>query len=186
MSDRTTIERRGRVRFLITAVGLLVAGVAGYLGFVAVVNEREAIAGTLALAAATGFAAFFSPCSFPLMLTFLGRRAEASPRSLAGSVLLVAAGAATFLALVAVVVGLTGGWLGGVVNFTSPAGRTLRFVVAGFLLVFGARQAGLVRMRAGWLDRVSALAARTLDPSRRALPGRDFLYGFGYLLAGFG
>jgi cytochrome c biogenesis protein CcdA len=184
--DPATLDRRARVRFVVTAAGVVVAGGAGYLGFVAFVDQRQEIAGVLTLAAATGFAAFFSPCSFPLMLSFLGRRVETSAGSLTGSVVLVAGGAATFLAMVALVVAVTGGWFAAVVNFASPVGRLLRVAVAGFLLVFGARQVGLIRIAAGWLDRVSSLAARALDPSGHRGAGRDFLYGFGYLLAGFG
>lgn len=186
MPDTERTRSRAGVRFLAVTAGIVVVGVAGYLGFIAVASRREEVVGTLGLAAATGFAAFFSPCSFPLMLTFVGRRSEASPRSLAGSVLLVGAGAATVLALLAIVVGLTGDWLGRIVNFSSATGRLLRLLVAGFLLAFGARHAGLIRFPASWLDRVASFASRVLDPSRRQGPAHDFVYGFGYLLAGFG
>jgi cytochrome c biogenesis protein CcdA len=186
MREADRARSRTRFRFFAVALGIVVVGVAGYLGFIAVVSRREEVVGTLGLAAATGFAAFFSPCSFPLMLTFIGRRSEASPGSLAGSVLFVGAGAATVLALLALVVGLTGDWLGTIVNFSSPTGRLLRLLVAGFLLAFGARHAGLIRFPAAWLDRVATFASRILDPSRRQGPARDFVYGFGYLLAGFG
>lgn len=185
MSEPDRARNRARLRFLAVALGIVVVGVAGYLGFIAFVSRRGEVVGTLGLAAATGFAAFFSPCSFPLMLTFVGRRSEASPGSLAGSVLLVGAGAATVLALLALVVGITGDWLSRVVNFSSPTGRILRLLVAGFLLAFGAKHAGLMRFRAGWLDRAASFASRVLDPSRRQGPAHDFVYGSGYLLAGF-
>lgn len=186
MTEPDEVRNRARLRFLAVALGIVVVGVAGYLGFIAFVSRRGEGVGTLGLAAATGFAAFFSPCSFPLMLTFVGRRSEASTGALASSVLLVGAGAATVLALLALVVGVTGDWLGRIVNFSSPTGRILRLLVAGFLLAFGARHAGLLRFRAGWLDRVATVSSRVLDPTRRQGPAHDYVYGFAYLLAGFG
>ena len=70
--DAQRARRRAQVRYSAMALGVLVAGLAGYVGFVAfVAADRAVAAGTMFLAAATGFAAFFSPCSFPLLLTFL-------------------------------------------------------------------------------------------------------------------
>lgn len=77
--DDIALRLRSRFRFAATALGVLVVGGAGYVGFVAFVeSDREVGAGVMILAAATGFAAFFSPCSFPLLLTFLARRSDAS------------------------------------------------------------------------------------------------------------
>ena len=78
--DELTSSRRSLARFSAVAAGLVVIGVAGYAGFVAFVGSDPGVAaGVMVLAAATGFAAFFSPCSFPLLLTFLARRSADSP-----------------------------------------------------------------------------------------------------------
>lgn len=175
-------------RFVATALGVLVVGVAGYVGFVAFVgSDREAAAGALVLASGTGFAAFFSPCSFPLLLTFLARRSEESKRTAMMSSLRVAGGAAILLGMVAVVVAAGGSALAGVVEFDSAAGRVFRFTVGLVLVVFGLRQANVMRRRMRWLDTIAGASGRLLDPTRvRSQTGRDLVYGFGYLLAGFG
>ncbi len=182
-----TAVRRSRVRFTATVLGVIVVGVAGYAGFVAFVDSNQHVAtGVMALAAASGFAAFFSPCSFPLLLTFLTRRSADSPGSALASGLRVAAGAAVLLVIVAVVIALGGSALGGVVEFDSQAGRLFRFAVGLVLVLFGFRQASLWRVRMRWLDRVAGASARIFDPGRVSRPGRsDVVYGFGYLLAGF-
>ena len=176
------------MRFAAGASGLVVVGVAGYLGFVAFVgSDRNVSAGVLALAAGTGFAAFFSPCSFPLLLTFLTRRNSNAPGAALMSALRVASGAALLLAAVAVAIALGGSALAGVVEFDSSTGRLFRASVGLILVVFGLRQARLWGVRMRWLDRVAGASARVLDPARVTNPARsDVVYGFGYLLAGFG
>ncbi len=188
MRDDSALRRRARARFSVLAVGMVVVGLAGYAGFVVFTgSERGAGTSSVLLAAATGFAAFFSPCSFPLMLTFLSRRAAGSPRAALASAAMMAAGAVSLLGLVAVLIGAGAGAIGGVLSFDSGPGRVFRVAVGAMLVVLGLRQARLVRLRMRWLDRVASTSARLLDPSR--VSGgrrRDFVYGFGYLLAGFG
>lgn len=175
--DDLTIRRRTRARFFATTLGAVVVGVAGYFGFVSFVGSvREAAAGALVLAAGTGFAAFFSPCSFPLLLTFLTRRSEDSKRSALISSLRVAAGAAVLLGIVAVVVAAGGSALARVVDFDSATGRGFRLTVGLVLIAFGLRQANLLRMRMRWLDRFAGASSRLLDhvraPSQALLDGR--------------
>ena len=77
--------------------------------------------------------------------------------------------------------------LGGVVSFDSGPGRVFRAGVGVLLVLFGLKQARLVQLRMRWLDRIAATSSRLLDPSR--VTGghrREYVYGFGYLLAGFG
>ncbi|MDP2623775.1 MAG: hypothetical protein Q8Q29_08260 [Actinomycetota bacterium] len=186
--DEVTARRRSRARFTATAIGVVVVGAAGYVGFVAFVgSDRNVAAGMMVLAAGTGFAAFFSPCSFPLLLTFLTRRSADSPGAALLSALRVAAGAALLLAAVASVIAVWGTAVGGVVEFDSTTGRLFRLGVGLLLVLFGLRQARLLGMRMRWLEAVASPSARVFDPtrvSRRA--GSDLVYGFGYLLAGFG
>ena len=170
------------------ALGVMVAGLAGYVGFLAfVAADRAVAAGTMFLAAATGFAAFFSPCSFPLLLTFLSRRAAESRRAGAASALAVGTGAAALLALIALVIGLGGEAIAGVVTFDSGSGRAFRLTVGLLLVMFGLRQTRKLPFRMSWLDRVAGTARRLFDRSRfsNRVVG-DVVYGFGYLLAGFG
>ena len=186
--DEVTARRRARVRFGATALGLAVVGIAGYIGFIAFVgSERTTASGVMVLAAGTGFAAFFSPCSFPLLLTFLTRRSADSRGAALVSALRVAAGSAMLLATVAAIMALGGVALGAVVEFDSIPGRLFRLGVGLALVLFGLRQAGLWSVRMRWLDRIAGSSARLFDPRRPANPGsRDVVYGFGYLLAGFG
>lgn len=87
----------GLARFSAVTLGLVVVGVAGYIGFVAFGGSDPGVAGgVMVLAAGTGFAAFFSPCSFPLLLTFLARRSADSPGvALASALRMAGAGTRT-------------------------------------------------------------------------------------------
>jgi cytochrome c biogenesis protein CcdA len=170
------------------AVGLLIIGGAGYVGFAAFARSNGASGSALLLlAAATGFAAFFSPCSFPLLLTFLTRRADESATAAAVSALRVGAGAASLLLALAATIAITGDAVATVVAFDRPAGRILRLTIGLMLVVFGLHQARLIRVRMRWLDWVAGRGASAFDPSQRSnRASADFVYGFGYLLAGFG
>ncbi len=183
MSD---IDRRRRVRFWLTAAGLVVAGVAGYTGFVTVAEGPIGL-GIFVLASATGFAAFFSPCSFPLLLTFLTRRREESGKRALLSALRMAAGATALLTLLAIGVAVGGSTAGAVLGFDRPAGRIFRTAVGLLLMMLGLRQAGRLAVLDVAFNRIASWASRRFDPTRRPSPaGRDLTYGFGYLLAGFG
>ena len=186
--DELIARRRSRARFSAVVAGLVVVGVAGYVGFVAFVGSDPGVAaGVMVLAAGTGFAAFFSPCSFPLLLTFLARRSADSPGAALASALRVAGGAALLLAVLAASIVFGGFAIGGVVEFDSTTGRMFRLLVGLLLVIFGLRQARLLALRMAWLDWIAGFSARILDPGRVSHPGRsDVAYGFGYLLAGFG
>jgi len=182
----TTVRRRSMARFAVVVAGLLIVGVAGYIGFVAFV-ESDRSTGTFVLAASTGFAAFFSPCSFPLLLTFLTRRADESVRSASTSALRVGVGAVSLLLVLAIPLAVFGDVVGTVVAFDRPVGRFFRATVGLALIVLGLRQARVLRVRMRGFDRLATWAASAFDPSRVASRRRsDFVYGFGYLLAGFG
>lgn len=180
--------RRTQLRYFAVTLGVLMAGLAGYVGFVAFVDsDRPVAAGTMFLAAATGFAAFFSPCSFPLLVTFLSRKAAESRRAVATSALAVGMGAAALLAMIAVVIAFGGETIGRVVAFDTVPGRVFRLGVGVLLIVLGLRQTGWLRLRMRWLDRVAGASGRLFDSSRYSSRfGGDVVYGFGYLLAGFG
>lgn len=187
-SKDSQVLRKTRVRFAANALGVMVVGIAGYVGFVAFAgSDRDTGVGVVALGAVTGFAAFFSPCSFPLLLTFLTRKSTESRGAAVLSALRVGIGAAVLLGVVAAVVAGGGTALTSVVAFDSVTGRVFRFIVGATLVAFGLRQARLVRFRMPWLDSVARSAGKTFAPSRaKSAAQGDVLYGFGYLLAGFG
>lgn len=186
--DELTARKRARARFFATAIGVVVLGVTGYLGYIAFVgSDRDASAGAMVLAAGTGFAAFFSPCSFPLLLTFLtGRSTESRGAAVLGAVRM-GGGAATLLGVFGVVVAAGGSALARFLEFDSPQGRSFRLTVGLVLIVLGLRQSDIRRIRMKWFDRVAGATGRLIDPSRvRSRARRDYVYGFGYLLTGFG
>jgi cytochrome c biogenesis protein CcdA len=189
MSTKDAVAiRRARVRFAATALGVVIVGIAGYLGFLAFAGADGNVGtGVVVLGATTGFAAFFSPCSFPLMLTFLARRSAESKKVAFLSALRVGAGAAVMLAVLAAIVAGGGTALASVVTFDTVAGRIFRFTIGATLVVVGLRQARLLNFRMPWTDRIAGTAGTMFDPSKISGTGRsDFVYGFGYLLAGFG
>jgi cytochrome c biogenesis protein CcdA len=177
---------------LATIVGVL--ALAGYLGYVLYPRFDLPAAtgiGLLVLAAGAGIASFFSPCSFPLLVTLLARESGAGesrnrlarPLSFATA---LALGAMIFLLLTGIAIALGAAALFEGVTFTSTAGRVIRLVVGALLIVLGLIQLGMLP--------VSLSAHAVADPLmrrqaklRRERPELGYgLFGFGYLLAGFG
>ncbi len=179
---------RSRTRFALVALGALIAGIAGYVGFINFEGtDRSGGTALLALAAATGFAAFFSPCSFPLLLTFLSRRAAGSSGASLVAASRVALGATTLLAVLATVIWFFGDAAANTLAFDQAAGRVFRLVVGMFLVVLGLRQARVIGIRINAFDRIASVATHMFDSTRRSTRfAADVTYGFGYLLAGFG
>lgn len=184
-----------RAAYLALVAVVVVVALTGYLGYVLFprfdLSAAEG-AGLLGLAAAAGVASFFSPCSFPLLVALLGRQAVTdsevgrAPRPVVFGAAL-AMGAASFMLLVGVVIALGGESLFGQVTFASPAGVTIRSVVGVLLITLGLIQAGIV---SGGMHAVSRLAQPMLRRQarlRRERPVLGFsIFGFSYVLAGFG
>ena len=167
--DSLTARRRATTRFITVAVGLLLTGLAGYTGFVSFVgSDRDVAAGTLALAAATGFAAFFSPCSFPLLLTFLSRRGSSSLGGAVASAGRVGGGALAFFAIAAGVVVLTNTAVATVVALDTVTGRIFRAVIGTLIITLGLRHARLINIRIRWFDRVSGVTGKRAEADRVA------------------
>ncbi len=182
--DDLTQRRRGRIRFLIVAGGVLLAGLAGFIASRSVPGG-DAAGGAMVLAAATGFGAFFSPCSFPLLLTILARPPSGSGS--AARVARIAAGVTVTFGAITVIFVAGGLAAGNIVGSESSAGRAFRIAVGTFLVLLGLRQAGRLLAGGSWLDRIAGAAGSRLDMMRhRSLGSRDFLYGAAYLLIGFG
>lgn len=187
---------RGRAgyRYAVLAGAVIVVALAGFAGYVLYPRfDLPAIhgIGVLALAAGAGVASFFSPCSFPLLVALLGRHAAINgepgsrPRpALFGAAL--ALGAAVFMLGVGIVMALGGQTLFAGVTFTSPAGIAIRTFVGVLLVALGIVQAGTVRFSTHGVSRLvqpllGGLGLRHQHPLRRFT-----VFGFAYVLAGFG
>lgn len=186
------LRSRGRTRWGLLIAGTLLIGLAGYVGFrfYPTVGSGTGL-GLLVLAAATGFAAFFSPCSFPLLLTVVTRQTAETESGRLRSGLRFATGAslgaAAFLLSFGLALSLGGGSIADHITFTSTSGRILRVSVGAGLIVMGLVQLGRVRLS---FSRLASLAA-PIERRRSGSVDRDgflnhVLYGFGYLVAGFG
>lgn len=187
--------RAMRNRYLVLVGVVAAVALGGFVGYFLYPRfDRPAVegAGLLGLAAAAGVASFFSPCSFPLLLTLLSRQAgadsesgrSARPAVFGGS---LALGAALFMLLAGVVIALGGEALFAGVTFASTAGITIRVVVGLLLIFLGLIQVGVLPLS---MHAVSGLAQPLLKGQarlRRDRPVMGFaVFGFGYVLAGFG
>ncbi len=185
-----------RVRFVLLSVALVAVGFAGFVGYVVYPRfdlPRASGLGLTGLAAAAGLASFFSPCSFPLLVTLLvtgvdpqesrSRRIGASLRRAA----FIGFGAATFVLALGLLIAGGGAGLAQSVTFNSVTGRVIRGVVGGLLVGLGLIQVGVLtanfrRFESGLHDFLGRQARL-----RRRSPGLGHAaFGFGYLAAGFG
>jgi copper chaperone len=196
---RTAAPADGQQRYWLLVAGVLLLALAGYSGYVLYPRfGLPAVEGAslLVLASGAGIAAFFSPCSFPLLVTLLtrqpGAQRGAARERLGFSQALAFAtalslGAAMFLILGGLVIALGGEALFAGVVFTSPAGRLIRAVVGLGLIGLGLMQAGILPFSLHAVEHVSRPLLRSQAHYRRHSPFLGFtIFGFGYLLAGFG
>jgi cytochrome c biogenesis protein CcdA len=186
---------RPSLGYLLLALAVGLVSLAGYGGYVLYPRfDLPAVEGAalFGLAAAAGLGSFFSPCSFPLLVALLGRapsrdggRGGARPLRFAAA---LAAGAATFMLVLGAAFAGLGAGLFADVTFASPQGIALRATVGVLLVVLGLIQSGIVLGRIGAADRLfrEPLARRQARLRRdRPVLGHG-LFGFGYVLAGFG
>ncbi len=186
----------GFTRYLLLVLAVAAVAVAGYSGYVLYPRfDLPGVEGAavLGLAAAAGVASFFSPCSFPLLLGILGRQAVArasADRTTARPIVFggaMAMGAGVFLLLAGLFIALGGGALFEQVTFASPAGIAIRSVVGVVLVVLGLVQAGVLPTPFHALERTARPMMRRQARLRREHPvAGHALFGFGYVLAGFG
>ena len=191
----TSPVQTGRSRYLILVVSVVVVAVAGFVGYVVYPRfDLPAVdgLGLLGLAAAAGVASFFSPCSFPLLVTLLARQAvddaeagkRGRPAVFGGS---LALGAAAFMLLAGVVIAAGGEALFAGVTFTSTAGITIRVVVGVLLVLLGLIQLGAIPLSMHAVSGFAQPLLRSQARLRRERPVAGFaVFGFGYVLAGFG
>lgn len=179
--------------FVLAVVVIAIAGYAGYALYPRLNLPAASGIGLLVLAAAAGIASFFSPCSFSLLATLLARESGARPGQHAAPqrtlryASALALGAALFIVLVGIVIALGGSALFAGVTFTSAAGISIRAVIGLLLIGLGAIQAGLVPVSFHGVEGLTTPLLRRQARLRRAHPFWAFgLFGFSYLLAGFG
>lgn len=185
----------GHGRYLVLVVAVAAIAVAGYVGYVLYPRfDRPGMEGLglLGLAAAAGVASFFSPCSFPLLVTLLARQAvddaeagrSARPAVFGSS---LALGAAAFMLLAGAVIAVGGEALFAGVTFTSAAGITIRVFVGLLLIFLGLVQVGVLPVTMHAVSRVVQPLLKGQARLRRHRPVAGFaVFGFGYVLAGFG
>lgn len=184
------------VPYLLLSIGVTMFALAGYRVFIAFPQAPLPAAagfGFLVLAAMAGFASLFSPCSFPLLLTLLSREAD-DPEGDKGSrhrllrfALIFSVGAAIFLLLTGAAMAIGAAPIMARFTFASPAGRLLRLFTGLVLIGFGWWQFQGRSFNAGWLNSLLQplwQAEARLRHRRSSL--HIGLYGFGYILAGFG
>lgn len=179
--------RRYALLVVLTA-GAALAGYAGYVLYPRFDLPSVTGASLLLLSAAAGIAAFFSPCSFPLAVTLLAREATPGQRGrLVRLTLWLGLGALTFLVLAGVLIAAGAGAFFKEVTFTSTAGVAIRAVVGALLILFGLIQLNVLPVSLLVVeDAAKPLLARQAK-LRREHPAFAFgLFGFTYLLAGFG
>jgi cytochrome c biogenesis protein CcdA len=183
----------GWVGYAVLAAGVVLLGLAGYVGYVTYPRfNLPSVEGAalLLLGAAAGIASFFSPCSFPLLLTLLARQVRGGAHR--GQTVLIFAGsfslgAAAFLLLLGTIIGVGGRGLVGSVTFTSTTGITVRVLVGVLLVVLGLIQAGVVPVSFHGVERLTRPLTEAQARLRRERPVEGFaLFGFSYLLIAFG
>lgn len=170
-------------------------GVVGYVGYALYprfdLPAAEGMALT-ALALGAGVASFFSPCAFGLLATLLTTESRSdSNRSGFREALRFASGmslgASVFVLGVGLAISVGGAGLVSSVTFTSAAGQALRIAVGALLLILGFVQLGLIpsplHRVEDWMRPLQRWSAR--ERRHRPLLGYA-IFGFGYLLAGFG
>jgi len=182
--------------FVLSVVLLGAAGYAAYLLYARFNLPAVDAVGLLGLSIAAGIASFFSPCSFPLLATLLMREIHAEPtgvdrRTVFGKAFQYAAalalGATVFLALTGGIIAAGGRSLLEGVTFTSSAGRSIRAVLGLLLVVLGLIQLGVLRAPFHRLASLARPLLVTQAHTRRRAPTVGFaIFGFAYVLAGFG
>lgn len=174
---------------------ILLIAVIGYMGYVFYPRfDLPNLTGLslLILAVSAGIASFFTPCSFPLLTALLARsvnteeQAHPLPRTLRYS-LALALGASLFLLLLGIGLAFGGSVLFAQVTFTSVVGRVLRLILGILFIVLGIIQLGYLSAPFGKLTSLATPIRKLQVKVRDENPTLGFfIFGFGYILAGFG
>lgn len=183
--------------FALIVIGVSVAAYTGYQLYPRFDLPAATGMGLLALAVGAGVASFFSPCSFPLLVTLLARQVgiqegengtKASTRRALTYASALSLGAATFLLIAGIALALGGQALFAGFTFTSPQALITRTAVGIILILLGLVQLGVIsNRRFRMVEHLAKPFRHANAKQRRNTPLRGFfVYGFGYLIAGFG
>lgn len=199
--SRQAAQPSGALWYWMLALGITVLAVTGYAGYELYPRfDLPAVQGAalFLLAAGAGIASFFSPCGFPLLVTLLARETgvEAAAKDKSGSspvsrgfkfAIALSLGATLFLLLSGIFIAFGGGAIFAGVTFTSTAGMTIRVVIGVILISLGLVQLGVIPSPLHAVEGVSKPLMRAQARYRRQSPVFGFaIFGFAYLLAGFG
>jgi len=178
-------------RYALLVAATAAVAIAGYLGYVLYPRfDLPSVTGAtlLLLSAAAGIASFFSPCSFPLAVTLLARETQPGRQArLTRLTLWLGTGALVFLLLAGALIAAGAGVFFKQVTFTSAAGITIRAVIGFLLILFGLIQLNVLPVSLLAIEDLAKPLLARQARMRRDRPALAFgLFGFGYLLAGFG
>jgi cytochrome c biogenesis protein CcdA len=191
----TPPENRNALTYIALLLAVLFLALVGYGGYTLYPRfDLPAVTGVglLLLAAGAGLASFFSPCSFPVLAALLARQVRDVPRREAWARLLrfaaaLAAGASFFLLLAGAVLAFGAAPLFERVTFTSTTGRLIRGGAGFLLLLLGVLQWRGVSPGSTAVYAVARPLVKTQARLRRERPELAFgVFGFSYILAGFG
>lgn len=143
------------------------------------------------LSIAAGFASFFSPCSFSLMIALIGRfsksNGQTSVRASLRTAITIAIGASLFFIISGVVLMMGGGALFSSITFDSIAGRIIRLITGSILITLGLMQLGKLSNPLTAVIRIASPLMRfqARHRSENRILGM-IVFGFAYPMAGFG
>ncbi len=195
--DAAASGGRAGVRILIGLAPLVLVALAGYGTFLIYATMAPTLidAGYLVVAVVAGAGAFFSPCSFPLLPSYLAyaqiarRTGEDIRRSRAlFDGFAAAAGVVSFNGILGLFLGLAGVGIAQSFALLSPNPSVVtvgvRSMLGISLLVLGIAQVANISLHGGLIDRV----VRSLQPQSQPREPllRLYLYGFAYTLVGIG
>jgi len=178
-------------RYLFLSGLVLLLALLGYTGFILyqqMIRSSAVGSGLVLLAIVAGIASLFSPCSFPLLVTLLAREArKISRRHMLHTAVAFTLGVILFLSLLGAALALGAGSFISQFTFTSDNGRLLRASVGLLLIGLGFWQIRGQSLNWIWLTRLLQPLWRKQSHWQRHKTTVGYgLYGFGYILAGFG
>lgn len=195
--DENAIQNNPFTWYFLLGLGVLLLALAGFAGYIIYPRfDLPSVTGSglLVLAAAAGIASFFSPCSFPLLLTLLARQTRQNVqanRTNFGNALRFAtalsSGATVFLLITGTAIALGGGAFFAQITFTSTAGIVIRLAIGSLLILLGLIQLEVIPFSFHGVENLAQPLLKYQAQLQREHPILAFaVFGFGYLIAGFG
>ena len=143
------------------------------------------------LSIAAGFASFFSPCSFSLMIALIGRfsksNGQTSVHTCLRTAMTIAIGASLFFIITGLILVMGGDAIFNSITFDSLVGRMIRLITGSILITFGLMQLGKFPNPLTAVTRIASPLMRFQARRRRENPNLGMIiFGFAYPMAGFG